>query len=78
MCIRDSLYTQNEGFDFLGRKKTQAGLIRKPVRKGANGNFFMEGSIIGRFEFEIILLNTLGLKRTEWKAYFKKQKPAAE
>lgn len=72
------LYTQNEGFDFLGRKKTQAGLIRKPVRKGANGNFFMEGSIIGRFEFEIILLNTLGLKRTEWEAYFKKQKPAAE
>lgn len=72
------LYTQNEGFDFLGRRKTQAGLIRKPVQKGADGNFYMEGSIIGKFEFKIILLNTLGLKRTEWEAYFKRQKPAAE
>lgn len=63
------LYRQTEGFDFLGRKKTQAGLLYKPVKRIDN-KYYMEGSVKGKYSFYINELNTLDLMRDKWEAFF--------
>lgn len=65
------LYWQPEGFPFLGRKKTQAGLLYKPVKCISN-KYYMEGSAAGNFSFYINELNTLDLMHDKWKTFFRK------
>lgn len=64
------LYRQPEGFSFLDRKKTQAGLLYKPVKR-ISDKYYMEGSIKGNYSFYINELNTLDLMRDKWETFFK-------
>ena len=58
------------GFSFLDRKKTQAGLLYKPVKR-ISDKYYMEGSIKGNYSFYINELNTLDLMRDKWETFFK-------
>lgn len=66
----DSDYeTQSEGFEFVGRFKTRAGILEKAVQH-KNGRTYMESSNPGDFSMQIIQVCTLGLMQKEWEAYF--------
>lgn len=66
----DSDYeTQNEGFEYLKRFKTRAGILEKAVQH-KDGRTYMESSKPGDFSMQIIQISTLGLMQQEWEAYF--------